>query len=1032
MSGLPKSTPVAGSRFRAGVARPRGARYNGGVIRRSPTFLALLALLSQGAWGQLDLPFRPKPRPSGGAPVIRPPDPPRGDLAPRPGTEPVLDLPGAPAPPEVAPPTPLGPTEAVIAPIFAELERQRGAAEATLAVERLLAAGPEVLPFARARLGSNHLPTLLAAARVCLVAGESADRAAVAERLTRPLPAEAGGPLLAELLQRDPKLASPEYLAGLLEHPGSALRGAAARALEERLANVPLNVLAPPLDSPRGATRTLALELVARVDDPLAWNLIASRFADSSAQIARRATELLAAKDGAEGMLLERAFPAGAQTDLLPWDRARAYALLAVVEREEGTGRTLLEGPDLDARIEDLRLGLASSQPLVVGACAVALARMGFRASARHAGPWLEREVPHQLVRCGTGAEFHPDFSSLERPSLRALTLLTGQAFGPDGEAWRRWWTENSAHFKARHAVMEVSPEAARDLLVRFRDGRGLSWCLIGPEREAPSDDGSVLRLDTEAADRLRGRLEAYGVFGAERLPSVAAGGACDLGVEAGDQEKRFVRTAGGGDVWLEELGAELEDCVEENRWQRLFDPSQTDAETWWRSERARWKAYAPLERRRELVGLLLASARRSNGAKRDGEILELVRLYDEPGVPAPADFEPLLALLADEPAFGPRAERLIGLARVSAGTKGSEAGESAPRERLIELGLARFGAEADESLARVARDLDTASLEVLARQPSPRARALAAAGLARAPDRLELARALLTDSDPTVVLAALRTLGQESVLPSAVAELRAELLVLVRGEALEPRMAALAVLARLGGKDVHDLALEALADDEERVQAAGVAALAQLADARDASLLSSLLARGPGSPLYADARRGLERMGAPGLEECSRLARSTSGRARREAALLLSEALVPEAAGLLLTLLAEAPGDERVRWELCVLAGLDFGADPHPERAAAAWWELVKHDDAGAWLMAAAERVGVPAPERGLGAELDASGAHFLLSLAERPEPFLVERATRELERRLGFTVVRPERESERAAFQAELREAVRARLER
>src|SRR6185503_11991756 len=100
-------------------------------------------------------------------------------------------------------------------------------------------------------------------------------------------------------------------------------------------------------------------------------------------------------------------------------------------------------------------------------------------------------------------------------------------------------------------------------------------------------------------------------------------------------------------------------------------------------------------------------------------------------------------------------------------------------------------------------------------------------------------------------------------------------------------------------------------------VQAAGVAALAELADPGSASLLASLLARGADSPLYAEARRGLLRLGAAGTEECLRLARSAGARARREAALVLGQALAPEAAGFLVPLLAEAPHDERVLWEL-------------------------------------------------------------------------------------------------------------------
>lgn len=1014
--------------------RPRLSRLAAGCrafVPRSCFVLPFVLLSLAGTLGaQLDLPKKPAP-PKDPAEVLFPPAPPRGDLAPRDGSVP-LDLPGAHAAPPATTPVPVtgGAPEEAARALFRELANLRGVEHSAALFERLLALGPAVVPVARAVLDVQHAPTLLVAGRLCLVGGTSADRAAVAQRLTRAVPAE-GAALLAELVARDPMLSPPEYLAGLLDHPSPAMRNAAQAQLETHPGGVPLSALTPLCAAARTATRSAAIELVARSADPLAWNLLASRLGDSSAQLARRVADLLAAIDGAETLVLERAFPVELRPGPLAWDRARAYALLSVVQREESTQRVLL----LEGHIESLREGLRSSLPLVAGACAVGLARVGFRIGPSRAGEWLDREVPHLLVRCGTAAEFHNDFSSLERPALRALGLLTGENFGVDGEAWRRWWLDHAASFRARHAVIELGPGAAGELLVAFPDERASGWCLLGPERSAAAGSGTVLRLDQAASERLLARLEAEGIFGFQRFPDGARGrSAYALRVAVGAQEKCFARAAatGGGASWLDPLLGELRAVVDENRWQLYFDPRATSADGWWRAEHERWSALAPLERQRALVQLVLEVARHLQGAEREPCLAELERLYRDAAVPRAADFEPLLALLAGEATFGPRAERLSELARVAAGCAESAGEDSSPREQLLSLVLERFGPEADAVLARAARDLPADTLRALAHDARPRARALAAHGLLRladAPDGLELVGAMCSDPEPSVQLAALGALA--GISAERAGELRPRLMECARSAAPELRVAALRVLAPWGGKDVHDLALEALGDADERMQLAGVEALAELADPRSASLLASLLARGPGSPLFAGARRGLTRMGPAGIEECSRLAHSGNLRARREAALVLAEALAPEAAGLLLSLLHEDPADQRVAWELSVLSGLDFVSAPRPDQAAENWWSLVVHDDPLAWCLAAAERVGLPAPPRNaLEGELSAEGARFLLSMAELSAPELVERAVRELERRLGTEFRRPASAAERETFRKELREAVRARL--
>jgi len=314
-----------------------------------------------------------------------------------------------------------------------------------------------------------------------------------------------------------------------------------------------------------------------------------------------------------------------------------------------------------------------------------------------------------------------------------------------------------------------------------------------------------------------------------------------------------------------------------------------------------------------------------------------------------------------------------------------------------------------------------------MARDERPRARALAGSGLERSsePGDHQLVLELLSDPDPAVELATLQGLA-ESPLPEAKD-------VLVQKSKQGPtvvRAAALRALAALRDPDVLGHLLEALADDDPAVQQAGTEALADLADPRSASFLAALLGRGPSSPLFLPARRGLKRLGPAGVDECLRLSRSTNPRTRREAALLLAEDLVPECAPLLLTLLSEDPTDERVAWELAVLSGVDLRSEQHPETAWWEWWDMVVHDDARAWLLAAGERYGVAPPAVREGADW----TRFLLALLEldAQAPHVVERAARELERNASTEFARPSAETGRegrVAWRAEIREAVRAR---
>ena len=57
-------------------------------------------------------------------------------------------------------------------------------------------------------------------------------------------------------------------------------------------------------------------------------------------------------------------------------------------------------------------------------------------------------------------------------------------------------------------------------------------------------------------------------------------------------------------------------EALERERWQLYHDPAAGGAEAWWRSEAPRWEAFAPLERSRALVALLIGALRRSEGGE--------------------------------------------------------------------------------------------------------------------------------------------------------------------------------------------------------------------------------------------------------------------------------------------------------------------------------------------------------------------------------------------------------------------------------
>jgi len=993
---------------------------------------------NQGERGGLDLPRRTS-----------------GDLAPGSEERGGLVLPtgsGAGEPAVLPQPPPgLGPHAA--ARLFLEALEQTNDHESTIvetAYQGLVELGPAGLAAARVGLASEHAPTLWVSARFIVTYGGPEERAALAERLRHKVPAKLAGALLRLLVQSDPTLATPKYLAELLDHRIGSMRAEASHMLKARVEGLPFPTLVSLMDSSRSSTRSLALQLLSLVPDPASVHVIAKSLGDEHARVASTAASLLARLESGEvsGALRARAFgdersvPRGAAfPPPSPFSsRERAYALLSLVEREQNRGQVLMGDEDVPA----LLAALDAREPALVGAASVALAGIGFRSSARVESRWLDREVPHLLVRFGTGVEFHPDLSSLIQPASERLALLSGENFGLDGRAWRAWWVANAEGFEARRGALPIAESEISSIELTYDTGAvsspegGGRRRYHGPAVAIPEDEGNLIYLTSAEASELVALLRTSGVLGAERLGDGTLTGARRvLALCVGSREKTLSFEAGRSVSWLEDIERRLERLDELHVWQAYRDESKyRTRRAFWEDESRWWSEATPRERSRGLKQLLLKRLLSPRPEGR-GTFARLVALYGEIGVPEAVDFPAFLQLLDHEALWNARARQLFELARTAA----ESATEQAAREEgaridparggeLLDAVCLRFDRAAQKETLVLLEELGRARVREAAGDPEPELRRLAALALASSKDSAEwaLAMGLCGDPEISVAEAALRALGRAHVEEAR--GLFEERLVAARPR---ERAAAMVALGHLGGEGVGERALEMLAERDPNLQRAATEALAELADPDYASLLSALFSRGPDSLLFEPARRGLRRLGADSHSELLRLTRSRNAPARRAATLLLAEQGVPEAASLLMTFLTENPGDQRVLGELSVLSCVDFTREGDPVDASWDWWDEVVHTDSLLWLLAAAERQGFSTPgAASLEGRGNAAGARFLASLVARAIYPLNRRAARELETRLGREVEPPRFEDELPLFLEELEETIQEVYER
>lgn len=1055
-----------------------------------PRPLRLLGLLALASFGptlplraQLDLPERIVQRPPPAGADVKPL--PRGDLArdldPRVGNpgDRSLDLPKALSPrrseppsepPPAAPaaasgaaPSPApGPLASANAATFVleEVAKLREVTHAMVdhAVQSLLRMGDVGRAAATGALASDHAPTLMVAAKVLLQTGVAADCELVQDRLRTRLPAAACAPLVDALAALDPVHASPTFFAELLAHRQSPVRAAAQRRLAREGVDLPPSVLARPLAAKESDARARAVMLLSGLRDRSAVGMLLERLGDASPEVARRAVEALAAREDAElgPELLRRAFEGR-------WVlRPQAYALLALCEREDLRLEPLLQPAHATRLLE----GMTSNDPFVSGTCAAALAGIGFRSTDAAATDWLELDVPHRLVRAVAAEDFSSDFSSLMPTAQRRLSLVTGQAFGSDGPRWIEWWTAHAPTFRAARAVLAAPLELAGTLEVRVVSNAGApeAFALLGPERAAQTTltadlVGETYYLSDAQARALLETLREGEVFGAERLPgnrgsSLEPGRAMTVTVDGRSKAFRFAGES--AEPWFTAALEAARSLRARNLWQRLRDPkvhaSQLDL---WRAEAAWWDAETDeSERDRRLWTMGLGRIASLPASERDATLSELARLASERGAVRGEDFGPLLELVRAERFANERVRTLVGLA-IEAGRRAEAAASAAapagaPAEdpgaaegsapdaplaepyvkALVDVLVERFDSTAAREISTVLLAAGREGLRARTVDPRPLVRSVVAATLARLPDRgpddVQALLELLRDPSPSVEASAVLAVG-EAKLEAA----RDEVVSRARRGTDEVRANALVALGLLGGEGALSTLLGALGDERDPLAPPAAArGIALLRDPSTVPVLVSVLTRGADDPCYGPARDGLIELGSAAWDELLRVVRSPAGKARREAALVLSEQLVPEVASVLMTQLTEEPDDARIAEELAILSCVDLRGESKPSVAWWTWWEYVVHDDAQAWLVGAVGRTRADVPTAEQVRDGDAAGLALLGELIQSEESYLAERARRELARLAGRAVgALPSAGRERQAWFQALRETIEAR---
>jgi len=874
--------------------------------------------------------------------------------------------------------------------------------------------GASGLVAARIGLSDEASSVVMASARALHLGGLPLDASLVRARLNIKLPSR----LLTDLLALELEMRSPtdgnQLLVELLNHKRSAMRKVAGKQYRSRISELDLPALFELTSSERSDSRALALELLSSFATPKIDQILLVGLGDSVSRVASKAVELLAkriqgAKDPLLVSLLSEARLAGYA------DNRGANAMLAVIEAEDRLGLSLVP----TSETVNLLIHMRKGEPFVAAVSAIALAGIGFR-SEEHMGS-LDLEVPHALVSSISGGVYFPEYTQIRPSAIRRLSQITGQFLGDDGGSWQAWWQSNAAQFTALRAVMNVQPTEHEALEVRwYSPSGGESFRLLG-SLATDSDNtyaGQTLRLVPQKSSMLMQSLQQSKVFDASRLPGligVSTGLEDEFEVRVGEQAKLFRLGADANREWLQPVLSSLRDFREESVWQLYpgvrYGLTNEGRREFFQAESGFWSTeHTELERDRRLVNLMLDNVSLVQVEMRDSTIVEALRIYGKPGVPSEEDFPLLTNLLRDESFFGERARGILTLALRSGRAVALQSGEPLPLAtdfagELLDILVVGSERMRLEPLAMVLQASTPNFQWAAAADPRAGVRAVASSVLSLQKDEtsMQLLHQLLSDPDVTVESATVH-----AVTTAGLAEFEDEILLRARVGDPYVRYAALAGLAHLKCDESYEILRLALMEQEPKLRQVAAASLASLADPRSATLLTSMFAAGPSSPLFESAHRGLTAMGEPAWNDLLGIARSRTNSSNREAAIILSSQGVVDVTSILITMLTDNPSDSTIANELVTLTGVNFMTEPVPSSAWWDWWDRTTSDNPVVWFcdaLAAAElsMYGSSATLIGEGTIEGGLGLIVLLRGGTTATPHLVERARRELGRLLG-----------------------------
>ncbi len=865
------------------------------------------------------------------------------------------------------------------------------------ALRNLKSMGDDGVLAGRVALRDERAPLIELGARLLLESGRGAEIERVAQRLHDPLPGRIGPGILERLVDADPVHASPKLLCALLEHPKGTMRQAATRHLSDHSSPELLSSLAVALKSKRTSTRSAVINLIADIDDPSGLDLLLEHLADSSPTVCGRVLDHLGRREDErlDVELLRRAF---SERWIL---RPSAYALLAVIDREDLESRAILD----ERHASSLLSGLESSDPLVRGTCAAALAGIGFRSEDSELTGWVDDLIPANLIASVSGASFHTDYGSLQPRAMRRLELITGERIGTDGGRWVDWWAGHREGFHALRATFPVALYEVSGMVIRYRDKSG-AFSIAGFDAPAPTGPEDRVMIGATQMAALVASMRELGVLSSERLPGVRGKRSeteRELTLRVLDREKTFLFGEGAETDWFTEVMAILDTQRARQSWQRFSPPPPTKEYGSWEAEALWWDGEQDEKTRASrMKRLVFTHLQEVPPSQRQYGLEELERVLHVDGVSSLADFEPLLKLIAEEAFYTDRCGRLVDLSRAL--LHGDSESVWRARGRLIDVLVEGFGDRGAASVAAVISDISSDQRLGLAADERPLVRALLALHFSGSelPEERAVLLALLEDEDPTVEAAAVSSLGHARLEGA-----RTELLLRARfGEGVV-RLAALEAVGRLRGDGVRQALVTGLADRAQEVQLSALKGLSYLADPESISLFISYLQQDQDTELFKVALGALDDFGAAAHKDLLRIAGSSTHKARRRAALLLSEACVGEVAEAMAILLAGGP-DSTLARELAILTCFDLREAEQPASEYLGWLRSEVDSDSWRWFVEATARRELVCPPRS--AFVGSGGreaADFLLEVIERCEPFLAERASREMERMLGGELV-------------------------